>query len=86
MFAERCFPTTLRVFCSPCVALLVGYYNNPPAMKLTIGEQGWMHNRDLGYFDDEGQLFVVDHIKELIKYKGFQVQKLCVLGLLKFLC
>ncbi|EMS45325.1 putative 4-coumarate--CoA ligase 2 [Triticum urartu] len=35
--------------------------------------QGWLHTGDVGYVDDDDEVFIVDRVKELIKFKGFQV-------------
>ncbi|CAK9217654.1 unnamed protein product [Sphagnum jensenii] len=54
-------------------SLMQEYLNNAEATAATLDKQGWLHTGDLVYIDSDGCLFVVDRIKELIKYKGFQV-------------
>lgn len=49
------------------------YFHNKEATEQTMDKQGWLHTGDLGYFDEQGRIYVVDRLKELIKYKGYQV-------------
>ena len=53
--------------------VMKGYLNNPEATALTTDSDGWLHTGDIGHVDDDGHYFIVDRLKELIKYKGFQV-------------
>ncbi len=50
-----------------------GYLNNPEATAATIDSDGWLHTGDVAIIDDDGHMTIVDRVKELIKYKGFQV-------------
>ena len=50
-----------------------GYLHNASATAQTIDNEGWLHTGDIGYIDQFGYLYVIDRLKELIKYKGFQV-------------
>nr|XP_018676853.1 PREDICTED: putative 4-coumarate--CoA ligase-like 8 isoform X1 [Musa acuminata subsp. malaccensis] len=53
--------------------LSLGYMKNEEATSLAIDREGWLHTGDLCYIDKRGLVYVVDRIKELIKYKAYQV-------------
>jgi 4-coumarate--CoA ligase len=53
--------------------VMAGYLSNPVATLDTIDSDGWLLTGDIGHIDSHRHLFIVDRLKELIKYKGFQV-------------
>ncbi|KXJ95346.1 hypothetical protein Micbo1qcDRAFT_143614 [Microdochium bolleyi] len=50
-----------------------GYLNRPELTADTFSEDGYFRTGDIGYYDSKGNFFITDRLKELIKYKGFQV-------------
>ena len=53
--------------------VMAGYLNNDEATRQTIDDEGWLHTGDLAQIDANGCVYIVDRLKELIKYKGYQV-------------
>uniref|UniRef100_U5EJG4 Luciferin 4-monooxygenase n=1 Tax=Corethrella appendiculata TaxID=1370023 RepID=U5EJG4_9DIPT len=73
-------PTFTALGANQCGELLVrgpqtmkGYHNNEKATKETLVENGWLRTGDISYYDENGQFYITDRLKELIKVKGFQV-------------
>ena len=52
--------------------VMKGYYKNPDATAQTV-VNGWLRTGDLAWKDEEGYVFIVDRLKEVIKCKGLQV-------------
>jgi acyl-CoA synthetase (AMP-forming)/AMP-acid ligase II len=53
--------------------VMPGYLNNPEATAATLTEDGWLRTGDIARIDEDGNTYIVDRLKELIKYKGYQV-------------
>ncbi|KAH6819535.1 4-coumarate:CoA ligase 2 [Perilla frutescens var. frutescens] len=53
--------------------IMKGYLNDVEATERTIDKQGWLHTGDIGFIDEDDELFIIDRLKEIIKYKGYQV-------------
>ncbi|HEX7823379.1 MAG TPA: AMP-binding protein, partial [Mycobacterium sp.] len=53
--------------------VMIGYLGNEEATAATIDSDGFLHTGDLAQVDHAGRVFIVDRLKELIKYKGYQV-------------
>ncbi|KAI4314542.1 hypothetical protein L6164_027440 [Bauhinia variegata] len=54
-------------------AIMRGYLNNELATLSTIDKDGWLRTGDVVYFDQDGYLYISDRLKDIIKYKGFQI-------------
>ncbi|HEX7236609.1 MAG TPA: AMP-binding protein [Gammaproteobacteria bacterium] len=50
-----------------------GYLNRPADTRAVLDDDGWFRSGDIGHADADGHFFIVDRLKEIIKYKGMQV-------------
>ncbi|KAJ3681654.1 hypothetical protein LUZ60_014227 [Juncus effusus] len=53
--------------------IMKGYLNNDDATSATIINGGWLKTGDIAYFDQDGYLYILDRLKDTMKYKGFQI-------------
>ncbi len=53
--------------------VMLGYLGKPAETASTIEPDGWLHTGDMATVDADGDFYIVDRVKELIKYKGYQV-------------
>jgi long-chain acyl-CoA synthetase len=52
--------------------VMQGYWNKPDETRQTL-RSGWLHSGDIGMVDDEGYVFIVDRVKDMINVSGFKV-------------
>jgi acyl-CoA synthetase (AMP-forming)/AMP-acid ligase II len=62
--------------------VFAGYWKNEKATANCMTPDGYFKTGDIGYQDKDGNFFITDRLKELIKYKGFQVPPAELEGLL----
>uniref|UniRef100_H2YLH4 AMP-dependent synthetase/ligase domain-containing protein n=1 Tax=Ciona savignyi TaxID=51511 RepID=H2YLH4_CIOSA len=56
----------------PQVNMAKGYYKNPEATKKMFDGDGWLKTGDIGYFDENGNIYITDRLKDVIKIAGVQ--------------
>jgi acyl-CoA synthetase (AMP-forming)/AMP-acid ligase II len=69
---DECPPGEVGEICGRAPVIMPGYYKRPDLTAQAIVD-GWLHSGDLGYVDDEGFLFLVDRIKDMIVSGGVNV-------------
>jgi acyl-CoA synthetase (AMP-forming)/AMP-acid ligase II len=53
--------------------VMEGYLNNQTATAQCLDSEGWCHTGDIGYADEDGYFYIADRVKEMVKYKAYQV-------------
>ncbi|XP_043586187.1 4-coumarate--CoA ligase 1-like isoform X2 [Bombus pyrosoma] len=70
---EALGPNEHGELCAKTMSIMTEYLKNPEATKNTIDEDGWVHTGDLAYYNEKGEIFIMDRLKELMKYRGHQI-------------
>jgi acyl-CoA synthetase (AMP-forming)/AMP-acid ligase II len=66
-------PAAVGELCVRGPQVMAGYLNEPAATAEILDADGWLHTGDLGRVDNDGNVVVLDRLKDLIKVDGFQV-------------
>jgi fatty-acyl-CoA synthase len=53
--------------------VMKGYWNQPEATAAAVDSEGWFHTGDLGYLDEDGFLYIVDRVKDMVLTGGENV-------------
>lgn len=56
-----------------CPSVMLGYLNNPDETAKVLSADGWLRTGDIGYYDTNGDFYITDRCKELIKVQAHQV-------------
>lgn len=70
---ETLGPNQPGELCIKGCVVMKGYLGNPEASSKSFDKDGFFCTGDLAYYDEDGYVFIVDRLKEIIKYKGYQV-------------
>jgi long-subunit acyl-CoA synthetase (AMP-forming) len=68
---ELCIKSAMR---------MKGYVGDDAAAAALFDADGFVRTGDIGYYDPDGCIYIVDRLKELIKYNGFQVRHIVYLA------
>lgn len=70
---NRCGPNVKGEICTKLSYKFIGYYGNEEATLEMFDDEDFMRTGDIGYFDSDGDLFIVDRKKNQLKYRNFQI-------------
>lgn len=70
---RSCAANVIGELCLKSRRVMKGYIGNLKATKELIDESGWLHTGDVGYYDDDKNFFIIERLKDIIKYNAFQV-------------
>lgn len=71
---QKLGPNQKGEICIKGPVIMKGYAGNKTATRDMLDNEGYLKTGDIGYYDQDGTFFIVDRLKELIKYKGSQVR------------
>ncbi|XP_049515782.1 probable 4-coumarate--CoA ligase 1 isoform X2 [Dermacentor silvarum] len=70
---QKLGPHQIGEICYHMASMALGYYKRPKETAELFDEEGWCKSGDAGYYDDDGHLYIVERLKQLIKCMGNQV-------------